>query len=203
LRPEAWSLKLSYTVLAPVYDWFVGPALRSAREASLAALPREGQLRILVNGVGSGLDLPYLPAGHRTIGLDLTPAMLARSLPRSKGLEYIAVQGDSLSLPFAAASFDCAILHLILAVAPDAAQALAETARVVRRGGMLLVLDKFLRRGQSSTVRRWLNPLASRVATRLDVVFEDVFSRVPNLRVVSDEAAAMGGWFRRIRIEKL
>jgi hypothetical protein len=47
------SLRLSYTLLAPFYDLFVGPASRAARRESLAALPRDGHRTVLVNGVGS------------------------------------------------------------------------------------------------------------------------------------------------------
>jgi ubiquinone/menaquinone biosynthesis C-methylase UbiE len=95
------------------------------------------------------------------------------------------------------------VLHLILAVVPDAARALAETARVVRPGGSILVLDKFLRRGQSAPLRRMLSPLAARLVTRIDVVFEDALERVPGLRVAADEPVAAGGWFRRIRLERV
>lgn len=196
------SLKLSYTLLAPFYDLAVGKAFTSARRASLAALPRDGQHRILVNGVGSGLDLPFLPRAHSYVGLDITRAMLARSRRRAGGLEFAAAQGDSLALPFRDESFDHAVLHLILAVVPDAARALAETARVVRPGGGVLIFDKFLKRGQSAPLRRLLSPLVARVVTRLDVVFEDILIRVPGLRVISDEPAAASSWFRRIRLEK-
>jgi ubiquinone/menaquinone biosynthesis C-methylase UbiE len=196
------SLRLSYTLLSPFYDWFVGHAFAAARSASLAALPRSGQDRVLVNGVGSGLDLPLLPRGHCYVGLDLTRAMLARCGRRAAGLDFAAVQGDSLALPFRDASFDHAVLHLILAVVPDAAQALAETARVVRPGGTLLIFDKFLQHGQPASLRRLLSPLAARIATRLDVVFEDVLSQVPGLRVTGDEPAIAGGWFRRIQLER-
>ena len=196
------SLRFSYTLLAPFYDGLVGPALGAARRASLAALPRSAPQRVLINGVGSGLDLPLLPALHRYVGLDLTRAMLARSTQRRNGLDYNAVRGDSLALPFATASFDSVILHLILAVVPDAARALAESARVLRPSGHILILDKFIPAGTRAPLRRWLSPLASRIATRLDVVFEDALSRVAGLRVVSDEAAALGGWFRRILLVK-
>ena len=196
------SLRASYTLLSPFYDLVAGPAFAAARRASLAALPREGGARVLVNGVGSGLDLPLLPRGHRYVGLDLTRAMLERARGRDPELAFIPVQGDSLALPFRAASFDHAVLHLILAVVPDAARALAETARVVRAGGTILVLDKFLRRGQRAPLRRLLNPFAARLVPRVDVVFEDALERVPGLRVASDEPAAAGGWFRRIRLER-
>jgi len=197
------SLRLSYTLLAPFYDLFVGPAFRAARRASLAALPRESHGTVLVNGVGSGLDLPLLPPDHRYVGLDLTRAMLVRGRRRAAGLDFSAVQGDSLALPFRDASFDAAVLHLILAVVPDAVRALVETARVVRQSGTILVLDKFLRPGQRAPMRRLLNPLAARIATRLDVVFEDVLAKVPGLRVTFDGPVAAGGWFRLIRLEKL
>jgi phosphatidylethanolamine/phosphatidyl-N-methylethanolamine N-methyltransferase len=45
--------------------------------------------------------------------------------------------------------------------------------------------------------------LSARLVTRLDVVFEDVLPRVPGLRLVSDEPAFAGGWFRRIRLERI
>ena len=196
------SLRLSYTLLSPLYDFVAGPLFRTARQRSLAALP-PAPGSVLVNGVGSGLDLPFLPPAHAYVGLDLTRAMLARCARHAAGLRFNAVQGNSLSLPFRDASFDCAVLHLILAIVPDAARALAETARVVRAGGTVLILDKFLKRGESAPLRRLLNPLAARLATRLDVVFEDVLPRVPELRLVSDEPALAGGWVRRIRLERL
>ena len=196
------SLRLSYTLLSPFYDLVAGPAFAAARRASLAGLPRAGGALVLVNGVGSGLDLPWLPRGNRYVGLDLTGAMLARARKRAPDAAFAPVQGDSLALPFRDASFDHAVLHLILAVVPDATRALAETARVVRPGGSILILDKFLRRGKGALLRRALNPIAARLVTRLDVVFEDALQRVPGLKLVSDEAAAVGGWFRRIRLER-
>lgn len=197
------SLRLSYTLLSPFYDFVAGPLFRTARRRSLAELPQGRSASVLVNGVGSGLDLPLLPPAHAYVGLDLTRAMLARCARRASGLRFSAVQGNSLALPFRDASFDCAVLHLILAIVPDAARALAETARVVRAGGTVLILDKFLKGGERAPLRRLLHPLAAQLVTRLDVVFEDILLRVPGLRLVSDEPALAGGWVRRIRLERL
>ena len=112
------------------------------------------------------------------------------------------VQGDAMRLPFPAASFDHAVLHLILAVVPDPAACLRETARVVRSGGTVLVFDKFLRPGQPARLRRALTPIMGAVATRLDVVFEDVLAQVPGLQVESDHPGLAGGWFRLIRLRR-
>ncbi|WP_281985605.1 class I SAM-dependent methyltransferase, partial [Azonexus hydrophilus] len=156
--------------------------------------------RILLAGVGTGLDLPHLPTQHRYVGVDLTGAMLRRSLPRARHLDFKAVQGDMHCLPFADTSFDAVIAHLILAVVPQPALCLAEISRVLKPGGEALILDKFLRRQQKAPLRRLLTPLARRIATRLDVVFEDLLDGESGLALREDSPALAGGWFRRIRL---
>jgi ubiquinone/menaquinone biosynthesis C-methylase UbiE len=197
------SLKHSYTLIAPFYDAFLDAATRGARRKSLAPLATAAPLEILVSGIGTGLDLPHLPPQHRYTGVDLTRAMLRQALPRAAALDFRLLQGDAMRLPFADASFDAVVLHLILAVVPEPARCLQESARVTRRGGTLLVFDKFLRPGERATWKRALNPLLRRVATRLDVVFEDVLAQVPALALESDAPALAGGWFRLLRLRRL
>ena len=83
---------------------------------------------------------------------------------------------------------------------PDASRALAESARVLRPGGRVLLYDKFLRPGQSAPLRRLLSPLFGRIASRTDVVLEQHLP--PTLRVLEDEASLAGGWFRRLLLER-
>ena len=191
-------LAKSYRLLAPVYDFFAGPAFERARRTSLEPLAAAPARDVFLSGIGTGLDLPHLVAQHRYTALDLTRAMLVRAVRRSRDLDIAWTQGDSQSLPFADETFDCAVLHLIVAVVPEPQRALSEAARVVRRGGTLHVLDKFLAPGARAPLRRLLNPLASRIATRTDVVFEHLLEREPRLRVISDEPAMARGWVRRI-----
>jgi ubiquinone/menaquinone biosynthesis C-methylase UbiE len=196
------NLRASYTALAPIYDLTIRALTRSARARSCAWLSPMRPMRVLVAGIGTGLDLPYLPPQHEYTGLDLTWAMLARSRPRGASRRYHAVQGDVMALPFAAHSFDAAVLHLILAVVPDPARCLAECLRVLRPGGTVLIFDKFLRPGQRARLRRFANPLSRRVATRLDVVFEEVTAGLADAEVIHDEPALAGGWFRLIRVRR-
>lgn len=195
------SLKHSYTLIAPFYDAALDRATRAARQHSLAALPDKPG-RILLAGVGTGLDLPHLPLEHHYVGLDLTAAMLRRAQPRTHHLRFTPVIGDVQHLPFADESFDAAVLHLILAVVPQPALCLAEITRTLKPGGTVLIFDKFLRSDQHAWLRRLANPLVRRVATRLDVVFEDLLPHAPNLVVEHDQAALAGGWFRRIRLRR-
>lgn len=196
------SLRFSYSLIAPFYDAMLRRPFAQVRARSLARLPAGGECRVLINGVGTGLDLPHLPPVHRYTGLDLTAAMLRRAAPRAVGLQLDLVQGNSMALPFADDSFDHAVLHLILAVVPDPAACLAETARVLKPGGSVLLVDKFLRPGERAPLRRLLNPLARRLATRTDVVFEEVAAQVPQLQVEEDAPLLAKGWFRSIRLVK-
>lgn len=197
------SLKTSYHFIAPIYDAFLERASAQVRQRSLSALTDTAQQRVLLSGAGTGLDFPFLPAQHDYVALDLTAAMQARSRERGKSLRMAWVRGDSMVLPFADASFDCVVLHLITAVVPQPQHCLAEAARVLKPGGRILLLDKFLRRGQLALVRRLLSPLSAQLATRLDVVFEDVLQTVPQLRLVSDEPALVNGWFRLIELKRM
>lgn len=196
------SLQTSYRFFAPIYDAFVERASLPIRQRSLARLPQLPGQRVLISGAGTGLDFPHLSTQHEYVALDITAAMQARSHSRAAHLDIAHVQGDSMALPFADASFDYVVLHLILAVVPEPKLCLAETSRVLKPGGRILLLDKFLRRGQRAWLRRALSPLSSQLATRLDVVLEDVLQTVPQLQVLSDEPVLLNGWLRLIELQK-
>jgi phosphatidylethanolamine/phosphatidyl-N-methylethanolamine N-methyltransferase len=197
------SLKTSYHFIAPFYDAFLERASAGARRRSLTPLALlQEQQRVLLSGAGTGLDFPFLPAQHDYVALDLTAAMQLRSRSRGERLHMAWVRGDSMLLPFAEASFDFVVLHLILAVVPKPQRCLAEAARVLKPGGRILLFDKFLRRGQIAPLRRLVSPLIAPLATRLDVVLEDVLQIVPQLRLISDEPSLVNGWFRLIEMKR-
>ena len=195
-------LRWSYNLIAPIYDLVVSRPLLRARTLSIDNLPTEHAERVLLSGIGTGLDLPLLPRLHHYTALDFNAAMLERARPRSTGLHVEWVLGDSMALPFADAHFDHIVLHLILAVVPQPALCLNEAARVLKPGGTIIIFDKFLRPRQTALLRRALNPLSRRVATRMDVVFEEVLQRIPSLQLVNDVPLLAGGWFRGIVLKK-
>ena len=196
------SLQTSYRFIAPFYDAFLARATASSRQRSLSRLPQQGTTRVLLSGAGTGLDFPFLNPSHDYTALDLTSAMLMRSHSKARKLKMEWVQGDSMALPFADQSFDYVVLHLIVAVVPYPECCLAEAARVLKPGGRILIFDKFLQRGQRALIRRSLSLLLAKLATRLDVVFEDVLANTPDLSVVADGPALAGGWFRLIELLK-
>ena len=198
------SLRHAYTVWAPVYDLAVDLATRELRRRSLARLKDHPRSQVLLVGVGTGLDIPHLPDRHGYTGIDLTPAMLTRAQRRAQALalQIELQEADAHALPFDPERFDVVVMHLILAVVPDPAQALAEAARVLRPGGRILILDKFLKPGERAPLRRLANGVLRHLATRTDVVFEDLLASTPELHALNDEPALAGGWFRYIELEK-
>lgn len=196
------SLQTSYRFFAPVYDAFVARATASARRRSLARLPQHGEANVLLSGVGTGLDFPYLNPLHRYTALDLTAAMLQRSRHKAQPLQMAWTRGDSMALPFANEKFDFVVLHLIVAVVPYSERCLAEAARVLKPGGRILIFDKFLHAGERAWLRRGLTPVTAKLATRMDVVFEEVLAATKDLSLVSDMPALAGGWFRLIELQK-
>ena len=198
------TLRYTYTLLAPLYDVLVAPFTYETRRRSLARLGDGLHDDVLLVGVGSGLDLPLLPQGPRYTGLDLTPAMLTRAQRKAAHLQLdIRLdQGDARNLPYPAVAFDVVVLHLILAVTPHPDRVLREVARVLRPGGRVLILDKFLRRGQRAPIRRLISPLLGLLATRTDVVFDKVLAQTPELIMTSDQPTLAGGWFRQIVLRK-
>ena len=200
-------LRSSYSLIAPIYDLVIARSLHKARSHSLGSLSTDPAGEVLVSGVGTGLDLPLLPAMHHYTALDFNAAMLSRGKARdvelqSKGIKVEWVLGDSMALPFLDEKFDHVVLHLILAIVPRPDLCLSEAARVLKPGGTIILLDKFLRPKKLALMRRALTPLSRRLATRMDVVFEDVLRKVPQLHLVSDMPLLAGGWFRGIVLQK-
>ncbi|MEQ1532929.1 MAG: class I SAM-dependent methyltransferase [Sideroxydans sp.] len=195
-------LRMSYSLIAPLYDMVIERPMREARRRSLSALPTDSPKKVLISGVGTGLDLPHLPPLHHYTALDFNPAMLSRAKARNEKLDVKFVLGDSMNLPYADAQFDFVVLHLIVAVVPEPQKCLSEAARVLKPGGTILLFDKFLQPDQDAPMRRLLNVVTRRMATRMDVVFEEVLRAAPELIVVSDVPMLGGGWFRGITLHK-
>ena len=89
-------------------------------------------------GLG-GKTLAYAEAGARAVGVDIAPEHVAQSVSfaRSRGAAIPFLVGDAGALPFPDEMFDLVVANDAMEHFPDPAAALAEIARVVRRGGVI------------------------------------------------------------------
>jgi SAM-dependent methyltransferase len=111
------------------------------RSISLLSSELRDRGRVLEVGVGTGLlALRLHEAGIPVSGLDLSAPMLAKLVEKAGGAPpFPLVLGDATTMPFADRAFGAAYLRWVLHLIPGWRAALAEMARVVRPGGVLLL----------------------------------------------------------------
>jgi ubiquinone/menaquinone biosynthesis C-methylase UbiE len=117
--------------------------------------------RILDAGVGTGRNFPFYPPGSEIVGIDLSPAMLARA-ERRRPLATTTVelrQMDVTRLAFPDRSFDAAVATFLFCTLPDELQVagMRELGRVVKPGGIIRCLEYTSPSGgfRRATTRLW------------------------------------------------
>ncbi|MCX5684923.1 MAG: methyltransferase domain-containing protein [Planctomycetota bacterium] len=161
--------------------------------------------RVLIVGAGTGLDLDFIGPGPVLTAIDLTPAMLERLRRRAARLrlEVDARVMDAAALEFPDASFDVALLHLIVTLVSDPARCLREAARILRPEGRAVIFDKFCPdEGRPPLAVRIVAPIAralfgTRVTLRLGPLLEQAA-----LEAVHEEPAGLHGLLKIVLVRK-
>jgi ArsR family transcriptional regulator len=103
--------------------------------------------RTVVADVGTGtgiLAVELARLGLRVVAVDHSARMLAaaRSKLEAEGLSGVELrQGEASALPIGDAEVDAAIVHMVLHYLPSPGEAIREMARVVRPGGVVVIVD--------------------------------------------------------------
>jgi demethylmenaquinone methyltransferase / 2-methoxy-6-polyprenyl-1,4-benzoquinol methylase len=138
-----------FAPLGPTYDR-VGAALSLGqdplwRRFLVARLPRGGHVLDVATGTGL-VAAQLLRRGYAVTGVDQSPEMLAVARRRF-GADVELVNASAEALPFDSGSFDHVTFTYLLRYVADPAATLAETARVVRPGGVVASLEFGVPRG--------------------------------------------------------
>ena len=141
------AVREAYRLWAPVYDYSFGLVAGPGRRLAVRKL-NGADGRVLEIGVGTGLSLPRYKPSLDVTGIDLSPDMLAKAAERVENLKLprkaLSVV-DAGRLAFAGESFDAAAVMYVMTVVPDPAAVMAEMWRVLRPGGMAIVVIHFSR----------------------------------------------------------
>jgi malonyl-CoA O-methyltransferase len=132
----------AYDAWSADYDAHDNPMVMAARYILLGAAPAARGQDCLEVGCGTGANLAILrAAGARSVaGIDLSPGMLARARARLPGLALH--QGSAADpWPIAATSLDLVLFCLTLEHVAALAPAFREAHRVLRPGGLVLVIE--------------------------------------------------------------
>lgn len=195
---------IAYRRWAPIYDATVNRIFTSGRRRALSLLNLQPGENVLIVGVGTGADFPFLPAGVFATGIDLSPDMLAKArlkLPNCRASVKL-IQGDAQALLVDENSYDAAILNLILSVVPDSRACLQSALRAIKPGGRLVIFDKFQPDNEKVTPgRRFMNFFSTRLGTDITRRFGDMLDGC-NCKILRDEPSLMGGIYRVILLQK-
>ncbi len=125
---------------AAAYEQYMGVWSQRVGERFLDWLaPRQG-LGWLDVGCGNGAFTELLAnrcAPSAIEGIDPSEAQLAFARDRPVGSHARFSPGDAMDLPFAADTFDAAVMPLVIFFVPEPARGVAEMVRVVRSGGLI------------------------------------------------------------------
>ena len=186
-----------YDRMAPFY----GPALRLLPmwrrycEAALPWLPEGGS--VLEIGPGPGvLHAQIARRARLAAGFDLSPEMLRRTWSRLRraGLRPRLVEGNAVHLPFASGALDAVALTFVFSAIPDGQPAIDEMARVLRPGGVLVLVDAWdpgpQHRVAHGLARAWAlfgdlmrDEAALMRAAGLDVIEQRAFGAFDSVRI--------------------
>jgi ubiquinone/menaquinone biosynthesis C-methylase UbiE len=139
LAAQEYDLAEGYDLWSRTYDaplrlFFIEQAPMHALFATLPAGT------VLDAACGTGRHSVHLAqAGHRVIGVDRSPAMLAKA--RAKLPEGDFREGDLAALPVETASIDSVVCALAMVHLPELGGAMTEFARVLRAGGRVIISD--------------------------------------------------------------
>ena len=137
-------------------------------QQAVAGTPR----RALDVGCGEGRFCRMLQAqGIETVGVDPTPALLARARTLDPAGDYREGRGEALA--FEDGAFDLVVSYLTLIDIPDIRAAISEMVRVLRPGGRLLIanLTSFNTAGLGGL--GWIRTTGGKPAYALDRYLEE------------------------------
>ena len=139
------SKRATYQRIARCYDLLDAPFERKRYQPLRPLLFKGLSGRILDAGVGTGRNIPFYPKHSEMIGIDLSPAMLARAERRraEAARDVQLMEMDVMKTSFDDNSFDAVVSSFLFCVLAPEHQlpAFQELARICKPGGEIRLLE--------------------------------------------------------------
>jgi phosphatidylethanolamine/phosphatidyl-N-methylethanolamine N-methyltransferase len=144
--------------------WWLG----DLRAQTLSLLPPNS--KILEVGAGTGLNFVLYPPGTSGAATEKSQEMLRFAREKPRPPQVSLVQNCAEELPFSDSSFDAAFATLVFCSVASPVKAFDELRRVVRKGGLVILLEHVRPNGL-------LGPLFDALNFVAQPLFEDHFNR--------------------------
>ncbi len=199
----------AYARWAPVYDLVFTACMRPGRKAGSAAINAIGG-RVLDVGVGTGLELPMFAPHVKVTGIDLSEPMLAVARRRVAAAGLTNIESlrtmDAMALDFPDEHFDAVIAPYLLTVVPDPHRTLDEMARVVKRGGEIVLVNHIgAEKGMMALIEAWLGRRAAALGWRPEFpwsIIGDWLAKRPDIHLLERRNLAPLNLFTLIRLNR-
>jgi phosphatidylethanolamine/phosphatidyl-N-methylethanolamine N-methyltransferase len=195
---EKRQVERAYEFYAPIYDFVFDWIFAPGRAAAIRHLALDDKDSVLEVGIGTGLNLPLYPPTCRLTGIDLSEDMLDKAIERVQELAMPSVTlkvMDATSLDFGDNEFDKAVATYTISAVPDPIAVLREMRRVVKPGGLLVILNHFR---SSRRPIGWIEDLVAPVCTRLgwksNLALEPLLADVGLSAEVITKVNLFNGW---------
>lgn len=198
--------KFIYKRLSHFYDYIFNTGLfLKARKEIFNEVSLDKGSKILVVGVGTGADLPYLlNKGYEITAVDFSTDMLKQSKKKYTDPSVTFREMDAQELLFENETFDFIVANLILTVVPDADKTIKEIVRVLKKNGRFLVFDKFVPKNKKMRAgQRILRPIIKVIGTDIGIDFNNIYKIVENTcEIIEDKNVMMKGLYRKILVKR-
>jgi len=164
---EKRQVQRAYELYAPVYDFVFDWIFAPGRTAAVKLLALQRSDSVLEVGIGTGLNLPLYPWACQLTGIDLSQEMLDKAVERVQTLAMPNVTlkvMDATSLDFGDNEFDKVVATYTISAVPEPVAVLKEMRRVVKPGGIIVILNHFR---SERRLTGWVEDLLAPVCTRL------------------------------------
>ncbi|PYM98442.1 MAG: SAM-dependent methyltransferase [Candidatus Rokuibacteriota bacterium] len=195
---EKRQVQRAYELYAPVYDFIFDWIFAPGRTAAVKQLAIQRSDSVLEVGIGTGLNLPLYPWSCQLTGIDLMQEMLDKAVERVHNLAMPNVTlkvMDATSLDFGENEFDKALATYTISAVPDPVAVLREMRRVVKPGGIIVILNHFRsQRTVTGWVEDMLAPLCTRLGWKSNLSLEPLLERVALVPEAIDYVNLFKGW---------
>ncbi len=195
---EKRQVKRAYALYSPVYDFLFDWIFHPGRQAAVKVLDIQPGDRVLEVGIGTGLNLPLYPARCQLVGIDLSEQMLERAQDKTEelGLSNVTLRVmDAAATDFADDEFDRAVATYVISAVPDPVAVLQEMRRVVKPGGVMVILNHFKsEKLVFGALEDFVAPLCTRLGWKSNLALEPLLQQVGLAPEAVAKVNLFNGW---------